>query len=810
MLRCLSKIPVVAVCVLLFGACSITRYIPDGEYLLKKNEIEPDRRLSKQERIAPEELEPYLKQSPNKRFLGMYLSVWMYATADSTKNNAWNRFKRKVGQEPVLVSAGEIDKSLANLKTYMDSRGFFDSRVEAVVDTLPRKRAVVKYVSDQGEPYRISTFGYEFRDPFVGNVILRDTASSLVRVGEVFDIGVLDRERSRITDYLKDRGYYNFSVNNISYDVDTTAGGHTAAVKMVVKRHLAGYDQQGAPIYDNNTVYRIGDVSIFPGYNPSVSLTDSTFRSRLDTLDFHGLHVVYEKLKPRSRPRVRRKVLGKVVQLYPNAVYDAGKVQQTYDAIMGMGYFRSAGIVFTAREADDQNLINYVGGTELPGSDRVTEERIAEYVPGSGPTTREGYLDCSILCTPALRQSYSIALQASTTSSYNGINATLSYQNRNMLRGVELFDVSLTTGYEFYNKGRKKTAFEIGGSVSVTFPRFITPVKVNRRNLALSPQTRVELSINSQRRPYYHRVLSSASWGYSWRNRRNSTFVLRPIDVNLVKLNYRDEQFFDSIANPYLRNSYTEQIIAGISGSYLYRNAQRSRTGNELAFRLNWETRGNLIDALSHWLAKPSYDKNGDKYYKLFGIRYAQYFRLDASLSNNVMVSEKSSVAYRLYAGGGLSYGNSNSIPFDRLFFAGGSNSMRGWQVRTLGPGTVLRPDSAYPTQLGNFRLEANLEMRFPVWGIFHGALFFDVGNIWFLKSNPAEYESEAVFKLNRFYKQLGFNTGLGLRLDIKYAILRFDWGIRLHDPNLPAGHRWIENFRFKNTALHVGVGYPF
>ena len=213
---------------------------------------------------------------------------------------------------------------------------------------------------------------------------------------------------------------------------------------------------------------------------------------------------------------------------------------------------------------------------------------------------------------------------------------------------------------------------------------------------------------------------------------------------------------------------------------------------------------------MSHWLAKPSYDKDGDKYYKLFGIRYAQYFRLDASLSNNVMVSEKSSVAYRLYAGGGLSYGNSNSIPFDRLFFAGGSNSMRGWQVRTLGPGTVLRPDSAYPTQLGNFRLEANLEMRFPVWGIFHGALFFDVGNIWFLKSNPAEYESEAVFKLNRFYKQLGFNTGLGLRLDIKYAILRFDWGIRLHDPNLPAGHRWIENFRFKNTALHVGVGYPF
>ncbi len=175
------------------------------------------------------------------------------------------------------------------------------------------------------------------------------------------------------------------------------------------------------------------------------------------------------------------------------------------------------------------------------------------------------------------------------------------------------------------------------------------------------------------------------------------------------------------------------------------------------------------------------------------------------------MMGEKTALAWRLYGGVALAYGNSKVVPFDRLFYAGGSNSMRGWTPRTLGPGSVpITRTDEFPTQLGDMKLEANLEFRFPIWGIVHGATFFDVGNIWYVRTNPSEYSSEAVFHFDDFYKQLGFNTGLGLRLDIKFAVLRLDWGIQLHNPNKPAGERWIHNFRWKNTALNFGVGYPF
>ena len=174
------------------------------------------------------------------------------------------------------------------------------------------------------------------------------------------------------------------------------------------------------------------------------------------------------------------------------------------------------------------------------------------------------------------------------------------------------------------------------------------------------------------------------------------------------------------------------------------------------------------------------------------------------------MLGEVTALVGRLYGGYGMAYGNSTSIPFDRLFYAGGANSMRGWAPRTLGPGSVPEPDDAvFPSQLGDMKLEANLELRFPIWGIFHGATFVDVGNIWFADRHSAPSPA-AVFHFDSFYKQLGFDAGIGLRLDIKFAVLRLDWGIQIHNPNAPAGQRWIHNFKWKNTALNFGVGYPF
>ena len=225
--------------------------------------------------------------------------------------------------------------------------------------------------------------------------------------------------------------------------------------------------------------------------------------------------------------------------------------------------------------------------------------------------------------------------------------------------------------------------------------------------------------------------------------------------------------------------------------------------------RLNVETSGNLIQGINSLF---SHHASGKDYYEILGVRYSQYVRAEANISHKIDLGHKMALAGRLFGGVGVTYGNSRgrSIPFDRMFYCGGANSMRGWVPRTLGPGNKAEVlGSVYPAQVGDVRLEANLEFRFPVWGFFHGAIFFDAGNVWYLRNSEGS-NSEEVFHWDRFYKQLGLNTGIGLRVDIKFVVLRFDLGMQLHNPGRPVGERWIHNLRWSNMAINFGVGYPF
>ena len=778
------------------AACNATKHLPSGAYLLTKNqvEIEKEPELPKEDQITKLELDKYIRQQPNKRFLGTNLPIWIYSQADTAKNNGWNRFKRRLGAAPVLLDSAQTALSAGGMKIYMDSKGFLDSEVIPTVDTADRK-AQVTYHARQGEPFRIGTIRYDFRDRFVKAIILSDTANTLLHTGNIFDANVLDNERARITNFLKNQGYYNFSINNISYVADSTVGGRRIDLTVLVKQYMAGYDTNGEAVLDNNRIYRIRDINVFPDYNPTVATTDSLYKTRLDTVRYRGLNIIYD-----TKQHVRSEILRRTISLYPNALYSAQDVKRTYDNIMRLGYYKSASILFTevADSTQKDNFISFVG-TDSTGSDE------ADY-------TAEHYLSCEVLCTPALRQSYSVNLEGTTSADYFGVMAKVGYQNRNLLRGVELFEVNVRGGYEFMYAGSKykSDAYEFGVSTSFSFPRLLTPFRVNRYNHALNPRTRIDLSYNTQKRPYYHRDLASAVWGYSWGKGR-STFALRPIDLTMVNMRWIDDDFFADLPNPYLRNSYTSQLIAGLSGSYLYTNQQKNANRGSIALRFNFETNGNLFNGLYRLFDIPpkGYDEFTQRsYYKLLSIRYAQYFRTDLSFVKNFWLGQKSALVYRFFGGFGYAYGNSTSLPFERLFYCGGSNSMRGWLARTLGPGGDPKRDfSDYPSQLANFKLETNLEARFPVWGILQGALFFDLGNIWFMNQGGTE---ETRFKIDRFYKQLGFNTGLGARFDFGFFVFRLDWGIKLHNPNEPAGERWIQHFRLKNTTLNFGVGYPF
>ena len=785
----------------MLSSCNVTRRLQAGEYLLQKVVVEDDRTTPRKERIDAEELKRYIRQMPNKHFLGTDFYVWVYNLANPDKDNGWNNFKRKIGEEPVLLDLDLTRKSAENLQVYRNSRGFFSSKVECEVDTTYRaKRAKVTYRTKQNRPYRIDRISYDFRDRFIEPIIAADTANTLLHKGDIFDFAVLNKERERITTYLRERGYYNFSINNIEYLADTLAGDCTVGVSIVIKRNVTGYDDRGDAVSNNNIVYRIREINIIPDYDPVAEKRDSNYLMRFDTVNVRGLNVLYDR---NARPNVRPNVLRSVIPLYPNYLYDVNAVRQTYDDLMALGYFKSAKIVFEElpNTISRTNFITYVDDI---GDYQHIDSLATRY-------TQEGYLKCDINCTPALKQNFNIELEASTASSFYGVSATAGYQNMNIFRGIEQFDFSVTAGYEYMKApdAKRRNAMELGFSAGLWFPRFL-PFHVSSISSTNRPRTKLEVAYNYQDRPYYRRNLSSLSWTYSWKNKRHSTWTLRPIDINLVDVGYLDEEYANSLQNEYLKNSYRSQLICGLSASYYYNSSLRSNhTGsNFTSLRVNIGSAGNLVDGLEHLFSHPV---SGSDHYEIFGIRYSQYVRMDVNVSRTLQFGRVTALAGRIFAGYGLPYGNSDAMPFDRLFYSGGSNSMRGWAPRTLGPGSTPEPTEViYPSQLANMKLEANIEFRFPIWGIFQGATFLDAGNIWYTGVAASETPPDSEFHFNSFYKQLGFNTGVGLRLDIKFAILRLDWGIQLHNPNKPVGERWIHNFKWANTALNFGVGYPF
>ena len=794
MWRRIGRYMVLCVAVLMASACNVTRSLPEGEYLLSKVSFEDDKSVPRDERITADrdDLESYVRQSPNKRILGIDFYVWVYEKANPEKSNWWNNFKRKIGEEPVLLDTVLMDKSIQNLQTYLHTRGYFSSSVECEVDTTRRRRrAELTFILHQGEPTRIDTLGYDFRDASLGSVILADTAATLLRPGDILDITRLDAERERIAKYLNNRGYLDFTVNNISYDVDTIGRRNSADVQMVVRPTLVGYNDRGGQIWEDNAVYRLRNINVYPTYDPMLRSTYG-FKAdaKIDTVDYYGLTIIRDL---NTTPQLRDAVLRRTIPLFPSYIYNAELVNHTNKELMSLGFFRNTKIDFT-RVAQGDSFVTYIGSND---------EELRN--------TREEYIDCNIYCTPALKQAMKVEVEASSTSTFYGLSATLGYSNKNVFRGAEAFDISARFGFEFmYARDvAKRSAQELGITAGLSFPRFLAPFHTSPGMNVSQPRTRLELAFDYQNRPYYRRNIFTTRWAYSWKQGARSSFVLRPVDINWIDVKEVDEKFLADIDNRYLRTSFESQLNAGLSASFIYNTQRSDFDHNVTVLRANLETAGNLIQGLESLFSDHAAGKD---YYEILGIRYSQYVRADLSASHKIDLGHKMALAGRLFAGVGVTYGNSKgrSIPFDRMFYCGGANSMRGWVPRTLGPGNKPEVnDATYPAQVGDVRLEANLEFRFPIWWIFQGAMFLDAGNVWYLRdtedSNPEE-----VFHFSDFYRQLGFNTGLGLRIDVTFVILRFDLGIQLHNPGMPEGQRWIHNFKWSNMALNFGVGYPF
>lgn len=764
----------------LLFSCSATRYVPQGSYLLSKNKltIVTENRRNLRE-LSKGELQDYIQQRPNRRLLGMGIYLGFYNITDTAKHSGWHQFwGTRIGEPPVVLDSLMIKKSEREMDLYLDSKGFLSSTVSSKITVNKRRKAKVEYEVKLNVPYRISSIDYRIADTYIRPLIFQDTINCLLKAGEIFERKQFEDERTRITARLRDMGFWGFNSSYITYTVDSSHRNNTLDVVLHL-RALSSINAQGQTVSENHPLYSVSDVLVNSDYDPTLSLEELRKESA-DTMNYKGVDITYK-----NKLYIRADVIYNAIGVYPGLLYDQKRIEQGYNSVRSLGY--SANFLFTPVQRD--TVLSYA----------VSADGLAR--------TARRELSCIVQCTPSERQSILTDFEASTTSNYYSLALTLGYQNRNLFRGAENFNVAFRGAYEFSKVKEQGNAFEFGVTTSLTLPRFLLPISYEKMRAFKHSATKFSVSYNIQNRPSYRRSLVSGVFGYSWTLRNGARFTINPADINVVNVSRIDSSFLETIENPYLRNSYSSQLIAGLSASYFY-NTNADFKQNGFTFRVAGDMNGNLFRLITWALDKPV-THNGETFYNLFGLRYAQYVRLSADVSNRVNVGRRSQIAWRFLAAAGYAYGNSASLPFERMFFAGGSNSMRGWQVRTLGPGGVQINDyGAYPNQYGDMRLEANFEYRVNVAGGLGLALFLDCGNVWM--NGRGETREEARFKFNTFYKQLALNTGVGVRYDVGYFLIRLDWGFKLHNPNVPVGQRWFKQLGLQDTALQFALGLPF
>ena len=424
-------------------------------------------------------------------------------------------------------------------------------------------------------------------------------------------------------------------------------------------------------------------------------------------------------------------------------------------------------------------------------------------------------LDCYILTSPAKINTVGVDLEGTNSAGDYGFASSLNYQHRNIFRGSELFSARVRGAYEALS-GNKANGFgnywELGAEGSLLFPRFLFPFLSSDFRRRLRASTEAKISYNLQKRPEYTRAILSGGWSYIWQDRGNTqarhTFKL--VDLNYVYLPDKNMDFINSLPDYMVLYNYTNHFIMSSGYTYSFSNySPQNRLRNTHSLRASVEVAGNLLSAFSHLTGAK---KNDDGYYELFGTEYAQYVKLDFDFSKGIVLDSRNKLAFHIGVGVGMAYGNSNYFPFERAYFSGGANSVRGWSVRELGPGSMeVDSTTSFALQSGDIRLDLNLEYRTKLFWKFELAAYIDAGNIWTRNVSDERYKA-GNFDFSRFYKEIAVSYGLGLRLDFDFFLLRLDTGFKAYNPQEKKSRRWaITRPNFKdNFALHFAVGYPF
>lgn len=716
------------------------------------------------QRIDPALLKRYQRISPNKSIFGVRFHLFVYNLANPEKEKGLSKVFRKIGEGPVVYDSIKVKQNIQNFSKYLSDIGYTNSVVSDSLKYKSNNKINVIYNIKLGKPTKIASLTYSFEDTTIQRYIYADTSNSLIKKGMLFDKQLMQAERMRIELLLKNCGYFKFSKEYIYYNVRQSQSENLVDIWLVIKQNIAG-------VYNPVTRIRAHQQYIID----EILLVPETQKTNLsntgDTLDYNNFLIFYP-----GKKNIHPQTLIAACRIVPGDLFSQENVDKTYSNLSDMGLFRYINIKLSEKQENDLSANNK--------------------------------LDCRIDLAMRKRQAYSVELMGTNTSSDLGIRGNLTFNNFNLFKGGEHLQVGVSGAIEsLRHRYDQEPMQEIGIYTRLETPKFLLPFNVAEFQRKYAPRTAVQLSYNNQRQPNYIRTVANATIGYIWKGNSYNKHSLYPLDFSLVKIPRMDQNYFDSrIKGKRLEHSFIDHTILSMRYVFEFNTQPKERKQSYIYLRSSFESAGpmvNLVNEYTHWMAD-SLDS------LFFGVKYSQYIRSDIDLRFFQVITSSNKIAYRIYGGIGIPYGNSKAMPFEKMFWSGGPYGIRAWSERSLGPGSLSDNDSIY-NQLGDIKLEGNIEYRFKLFWKLEGALFADAGNVWLLKvgdKNPGEFD------LKDFPKEIALGAGFGARFDLSFVLLRADLGFKIKDPaRLDTGDMWIfqnENYRLKNTTFQFGIGYPF
>jgi outer membrane protein assembly factor BamA len=760
--------------IFLLVSCSTTKYIPKGQYLLKKVDLEMEG-----ERLDKSELIPYIQQNPNTS----KWSVMIYNLVNNDSNFI-KKFIRKMGEPPVIFNNHSVNLSVTELTMEMRNRGYLNAQVTAQIDTMDKK-AFVTYKIANNEPYRIRNYTNDVplrlfsrqdsarsEENYFSNFIRRNRndrsdrnrtlqGRSLIKEETIFDMNILERERARINMILRNQGYYASTEDNLHFLADTSLQSNQ------VDLTLALLDSALA------IPYTIERVNVYSGYDP---LYKEDYNI-VDSLEYKDVHIYYDPLH-----FLRPSVINEKILVRPGNLF-----QERYNTST-LSLLRA---------------LDCVGQVNL------------QYAQGNYPDST--LLDCNIYITPGNIHSLQVGLEGTNKAGDLGMALDVTYGHLNLFNGSELFNINARVAYEFISgalnaNGSIHNYYEWSIRPSLTFPKIHLPFIGNSMKKWFNLQTQYSLGYNIQRRPEYIRNFFNFNWKFRWVGQTQLiTHTLSLLDINYVAMPWKSDTFQEYLdkGDALTKYSYNNIFTAGTNYGLIYTNAQAGRVRQHLyTLRFNIESSGNILS----WLSEARHaGKDGNGQYTIFDNPFAQYVKTDGDLAHTFQLNVKNGLAFHAGIGIAYPYGNSKILPFEKRYYAGGPNHVRGWSTRYLGPGSYKEGKTGDPTtHVGDINFILSVEYRFKLMSWLEPAFFVDCGNIWTIKNYPNQ--SGGYFQWDKFYKELAIGSGLGLRFDLNFLLLRLDAGTKIYDPAKAEGNRWVlfRDKLFKNSAVYIAIGYPF